>query len=56
MAQVQPLDQIEDPAGGDPVQVASGFIGQKKPGMIDQRTCQRHALLFATGELTGAVS
>jgi hypothetical protein len=53
VACVQPLNQVEDAAGGGLVQVAGGFVGQQQPGIVDQRAGQRHALLLAAGKFAG---
>jgi len=34
MAQMEPLEQIEDHAGGHPRQVAGGFVGQQQTGWL----------------------
>ena len=55
MACVQPFNQVEDTACRGFVQVASGFVGQQQPGIVDQRARKRHTLLLAAGELAGAM-
>ena len=55
MGGMQPLEQIENAAGRGFIEVARRFIGQQQPGVANQGSRQRHALLLAAGKLSGPV-
>ena len=52
---VQALDEGEDGLGGAGVEVAGGLVGEQDAGRGDEGAGKGDALLFASGELAGAV-
>jgi hypothetical protein len=37
------------------IEIAGGFIGEKYLWLLDERSCDRHTLLFTAGEIVRAV-
>jgi hypothetical protein len=52
---MEPGNQIENRVRSFAVKVSGGFIRQQDLGLSDERPGQSHALLFATGEFSGAM-
>jgi len=48
---IQGEQQVDDRLAGVRVQVARGLVGEQQRGLRDEGARQRHALLFAAGEL-----
>ena len=55
MRGVQPFQQAKHGFGRTVIEVARWLVGQQQAGLCDQRPCQRNALLFPTGKLSGKV-
>lgn len=51
----QGAQEVQNLAGADAVEIASGFVGQEHEGFHDQGAGDGHTLLFAAGELIRAV-
>ena len=53
------FEKTEHLEAGRAVQVARGFVGQKEPGLVDQRPGDRHPLALTPrqrrGEMVGAI-
>ena len=49
----QPLEHLNDVVLGVFVEVASGFVGQQKPRLVDQSAGDGHASLLAAREFRG---
>src|SRR5580698_4346979 len=52
---MQAFNKAEDHVGSEAVEVAGGFIGEKKFGLRDQSTGDGDTLLLAAGEFAGAM-
>ena len=55
MGGVETFHEVEDAACGNFVEVACGLVGQQQAGIANQGAGERDALLFAAGELAGAM-
>ena len=47
--------QFDDLTAGSGIEVAGGLVGKEYPGLGDEGAGERHALLFAAGEVFGQV-
>ena len=47
--------QVDDLVAGGGIEIARGFVGEEKRGIVPQGACDGHPLLFASGEFRRAV-
>jgi hypothetical protein len=52
---VETLDEVEDAAGGDLVEIAGGLVSEQEAGVVDEGAGKGDALLLAAGEFAGAM-
>jgi hypothetical protein len=52
---VQFVEKVHDHLAGPEIQAPRGFVGEQHLGIAHQRAGQHHPLLFASGELAGAM-
>jgi len=55
VVRMQTFNHVEDPAGGNLVQVSGGLVGQQQARIVNQRARKRHSLLLTAGKLTGTM-
>jgi hypothetical protein len=48
---IELADDVHDFVRGARIEITGWFVGQEHCGLVDKRTCQRNALLLATGQL-----
>jgi len=52
---VEGLNELHDFRAGAAVEIAGGLVSEEKPGLVDECSSERGALLLAAGKFSGAM-